>query len=136
MSRNPAAWYRLDESYPDLAVIRYDGDPEVWARLLAEVLADHAEMSGCELTPDDVRPPVLKWYRKNVCPPDHYMGWTWQLGTPGQQVPGPGRWQGSLVTLKDPEVQSHIERRRAELRADERELSHEEIAAEKRAEDV
>lgn len=93
--RKPPKFYALDGDDGDIGVIRYDGDRETWDRLVTALLRHIGEGESWAA---EIAEPNLRWFRFNVCAPDHYMGWPWQL-TP-VDGPGRGRWQGALVRWK------------------------------------
>jgi hypothetical protein len=98
VSRRPPKGYPfLDPTWmPDgsarVGVVRYDGEPEVWAREVLEIIRylgfDDDQAAA-------VQPPELRYYRMNVCNDGEYG---WMLGGP-RDTPGRGWWRGALVVV-------------------------------------
>lgn len=86
----PFAVHRLIDCGRDVALIRYDGDPDVFAALAANWLRDEGHEQPIE-------PPQPRLYRMNACQNDEYA---WTLGKPERR--GPGVFLGALVTLARP----------------------------------
>lgn len=88
-SRTPFAVHRLIDGEPAVALVRYDGDPDVFAALAADWLR-------LEDIHRPVKPPQPRLYR---CNPDPTGEFSWTLGTPAQ--PGPGTFVGALIELAE-----------------------------------
>ncbi len=85
--RKPYAVHRLIDDGRNVAVIRYDGDPDVFTALAANWLR-------YEDYDRPIEPPQPRLYRMNPCVDYEY---SWTLGRPVRR--GPGVWLGALVTL-------------------------------------
>jgi hypothetical protein len=88
--RKAYAVHRLIDCDRDVAVIRYDGDPDVFTALAADWLAREGHECSIEA-------PQPRLYRMNVCQSDE---WGWTLDTPSRR--GRGVFLGALVTLARP----------------------------------
>jgi hypothetical protein len=88
--RKPFAVYPIVDFGRTVALVRYDGDPDVFAALAADWL----RYAGHERP---VEPPQPRLYRMNACQSDEFA---WQLGKPTKR--GPGVFLGALVTLSRP----------------------------------
>lgn len=85
--RKPFAVHRLIDCGRDVAVVRYDGDPDVFTALAHNWLQ-------YEDYERPIEPPQPRLYRMNACSDYEY---SWTLGRPERR--GPGVWLGALVTL-------------------------------------
>lgn len=85
--RSPFAVHRLYDAEPAVAVVRYDGDPDVFAALATEWLSSEGIRRP-------IQPPQPQLYR---CNPDPSGEYGWLLGTPRR--PGPGTFLGALLEL-------------------------------------
>jgi hypothetical protein len=90
-TRKPFGVHPLIDSEPYMAVIRYDGDPDVFAALAWAYLADRqAEYEDGHYS---VEPPDPRLYRLNpTVDPD----FSWLLGRP--TMPGRGTFVGAVLT--------------------------------------
>lgn len=88
LKRGPFTVHRLIDCGRDVALVRYDGDPDVFTALAHEWL-NHEGIEG-----RSVEPPQPGLFRMNVCNSDEY-GWT--IGRPHK--PGPGVFTGAILTL-------------------------------------
>lgn len=89
--RKPFGTYRLLDSEPEVALIRYDGDPDVFTALAWVWLMREQEDS--ENGHYAVQPPQPRLYRFN---PTGDPEFDWMLGRP--EKPGPGVFTGSVLT--------------------------------------
>ncbi len=87
MGKKPFAVHRLLDADEDVALVRYDGDPDVFTALATKWLADNEY-------PYAVLPPQPRLYR---CNPDFTGEYNWLLGTP--ERPGPGTFLGATIRL-------------------------------------
>lgn len=85
--RKPYAVHRLLDAEPDVALIRYDGDPDVFTALATNWL----RYEGYD---EPIEPPQPRLYRINPCQDYEY---SWTLGRPDRR--GPGVFLGAVVTL-------------------------------------
>lgn len=85
--RRPFTVHRLIDCEPAVALVRYDGDPDVFAALAATWLAE-------EEIRRPIEPPKPRLYR---CNPDPSGEYGWLLGQPTR--PGPGTFLGALIEL-------------------------------------
>jgi hypothetical protein len=85
--RAPFAVHRLLDAEPAVALVRYDGDPDVFTALAADWLRDEGIRRP-------IAPPKPRLYR---CNPDFTGKYGWLLGTPDR--PGPGTFLGALIEL-------------------------------------
>jgi len=88
--RTPFGTHRLLDCEPDVALIRYDGDPDVFTALAWAWLMD--EESESESGHYAVEPPRPRLYRFN---PTDDPDYSWLLGRPSK--PGPGVFTGALL---------------------------------------
>ncbi len=88
--RKPYAVHRMIDCGRTVALVRYDGDPDVFTALAANWL----RYEGIE---GSVEPPQPRLYRMNACQSDD---WGWTLGEPTK--PGPGVFTGALVRMARP----------------------------------
>jgi hypothetical protein len=86
--RGPFAVHRLIDCGRDIALVRYDGDPDVFTALAAEFLY----LKGIEGRTIEAPEPGL--FRMNVCNSDEYG---WAVGRPTK--PGRGTFTGAILTL-------------------------------------
>lgn len=86
--RTPYAVHRLIDCGRDVALVRYDGDPDVFTALAT----DWVRSEGYDRP---VEPPQPRLYRMNARGHDDEYAWT--LGHPKRR--GPGVFLGALVTL-------------------------------------
>lgn len=89
-TRKPYAVHRILDHGRNVAVVRYDGDPDVFAALAENWLRNE----GYERP---IEPPQPRLYRMNACADGEYA---WTLGRPTRR--GPGVWLGALLTLARP----------------------------------
>lgn len=89
-ARKPFAVHRLIDDGRNVAVVRYDGDPDVFTALAHDWL----RYEGYERP---IEPPEPRLYRMNACSDYEYA---WTLGRPNRR--GPGVWLGAIVTLARP----------------------------------
>lgn len=89
--RKAYAVYRLLDCEPDVALIRYDGDPDVFAALAQDWLRE--EYQDCDRS-YSAEPPKPRLYRMN---PSSDPDYGWQLGTPAKR--GPGVFLGAILTV-------------------------------------
>lgn len=85
--RKPYAVHVLHDADEDLALVRYDGDPDVFTALATKWLAANDYSYA-------VLPPEPRLYR---CNPDFTGEYGWLLGTPDR--PGPGTFLGATIRL-------------------------------------
>jgi hypothetical protein len=85
--RKPFAVHMLSDADDAVALVRYDGDPDVFTALATKWLADHDY-------PYTVQPPKPRLYR---CNPDFTGEYSWLLGEPDH--PGPGTFLGAVIRL-------------------------------------
>lgn len=85
--RKPYAVHRLVDCGRDVALVRYDGDPDVFAALAESWLIDQGIDRSSE-------PPAPRLYRMNAVQSDEYG---WVLGKPDK--PGPGVFLGAVLTV-------------------------------------
>lgn len=86
-AKMPWAVHRLHDCDDEVALVRYDGDPDTFAALAAWWLADNDY-------PYAAQPPRPRLYR---CNPDFTGEYGWLLGTPDH--PGPGTFLGATIRL-------------------------------------
>lgn len=89
--RKPFGVYSLLECEPDVAVIRYDGDPDVFTALAWTWLMDRQD--EYEDGHYSVEPPRPRLYRFN---PTEHPDYSWKLGHPEKR--GAGVFTGSILT--------------------------------------
>lgn len=90
--RKPFAVHRLLDAGRTVAVVRYDGDPDVFTALAGDWLLREFDEHD-----RPIEPPQPRLYRMNACADDEY---SWSLGRPVRR--GPGVWLGALVTFARP----------------------------------
>lgn len=87
----PYAAYPLLDAGRQVAVIRYDGDPDVFTALAWQWLLYN---DSCEAT---IEPPQPRLYRMN---PSRDPEYAWMLGRPDR--PGRGVFLGAVLTIARP----------------------------------
>jgi hypothetical protein len=91
--RKPFGVYDLLDDPDDIAVVRYDGDPDTFTAIVWEWMARrHGEGYADQFS---VEPPQPRLYRFN---PSSDPDYAWQLGRPDRK--GPGVFVGSLLTVR------------------------------------
>lgn len=88
MSRKPFAVHKLIDCGRDVALVRYDGDPDVFTALAYQWLTDYG------LGDRVIEPPQPRLYRMDPCNSDDYA---WTLAEANR--PGRGVFTGALITL-------------------------------------
>lgn len=89
--RKPFGVYDLLDSEPEIALIRYDGDPDVFTALAWTWLMKQED--ECESGHYSVEPPQARLYRFN---PTDDPDYSWTIGRPAQR--GPGVFTGAVLT--------------------------------------
>lgn len=88
--RKPFGTYNLLDCEPDVALVRYDGDPDVFTALAWVWLM--REQADSERGHYSVEAPRPRLYRFN---PSADPDYAWQLGQPSK--PGPGNFVGAMI---------------------------------------
>lgn len=89
--RKPFGTYNLLDCEPEVALVRYDGDPDVFTALAWVWLMERED--EYEDGHYSVEPPQPRLYRMNPCADYEY---SWTLGRPAKR--GPGVFTGSVLT--------------------------------------